>query len=225
MSLTVLITGATVLANLWIDHNSHDHIFTDANRVPKKQVAIVLGARVYRSGKPTAILEDRLRAALTLYRQGKVEKILVSGDHLAPEYDEVNAMWRWLSRYEVPSRDIFLDHAGIRTLDTMIRASEVFEVDSAVVCTQAFHLSRSVFLARRAGIDAVGIVADRRKYLHPRRNQVREYVAKTVAFLDSYVFRTHPRFGGDVIPISGDGRETHDIWTGKSTPKRPLNHL
>ncbi len=207
--------GVVTGTNVWIGNCANRYIYTDLESVPPRHTAIVPGARVYRDGTPTAVLEDRLFAALSLYRAGKVDKILVSGDHLAQEYDEVNVMWYWLSERNVPPEDIFLDHAGLRTFDTMVRANRVFTVESAIVCTQAFHLPRSVFLARREGIDAVGLVADRRAYLYAKRDKGRELIAKTVAFLDSYLLGTEPRYGGGPFPINGNGQITHDRFTGK----------
>lgn len=208
-----VVCGVALWTNIWVDVSASSYIHESMDDVPDRKVAIVPGCRVYRDGTPTATLEDRLIAALELYRAGKVSRILVSGDHAAPEYDEVNAMWRWLEARHVPAKDVFLDHAGLRTLDTMARAAEVFGVDSAVVCTQRFHLPRSVFLARRQGIDAVGLVADRREYRKRYRNKAREFVAKSVSFMDSYVFRTRPTHGGPEISINGDGVATHDQWS------------
>jgi len=208
--LALLASGAAVGANAWIDRVAAPHIYRELRDLPERYVAIVPGARVHPDGVPSAVLEDRLRAALEVYRAGKARRILVSGDHAAPEYDEVNAMRRWLENRGVPPEDLFLDHAGLRTLDTMARAARVFEVDGAVICTQEFHLPRSVFLARRAGIDAVGLVADRRVYTSRVANRVREFAAKSVSFMDSYVFGVGPRHGGDGIPITGDGRGTRD---------------
>jgi len=205
--------GLAVGTNAWIDHLALPHIHSALDGVPHRQVAIVPGALVYSDGTPSTTLRDRLTAALELHRAGKVEKILVSGDHATVRYDEVNAMGAWLRARKVPAADVFLDHAGLRTLDTMTRARQVFAVESAVICTQRFHLPRSVFLARQAGIDAVGLVADRRRYVHHRKNQVREFVAKSVSFADSYLFHTAPRHGGRRIPITGDGRATHDRWS------------
>lgn len=208
-----VLCGLGIWTNVWVDATALPHIHGELERVPRAQVAIVPGCRVYTDGTPTATLEDRLAAALELYRAGKVEKILVSGDHAAPEYDEVNAMWRWLQTRGVPEEDVFLDHAGLRTFDTMARAAGIFGVADAVVCTQRFHLPRSVFLARRHGMEASGYVADRRRYAAHRKNAAREFFAKTVAFMDSYVFDTRPRFEGEAISIAGDGRATHDRWS------------
>jgi SanA protein len=208
--VALLASGAAVGANAWIDRIAAPHIYRDLDRVPDRFVAIVPGARVHSDGTPSAVLEDRLIAALEVYRAGKVRRILVSGDHAAAEYDEVNAMRGWLEDRGVPPGELFLDHAGLRTLDTMARAAAVFGVEDAVICTQEFHLPRAVFLARRAGIDAVGLVADRRIYTSRVMNGVREFAAKGVSFMDSYVFGVGPRHGGDSIPITGDGRVTRD---------------
>jgi SanA protein len=207
-------TGAAVCLNAWVLVSTRARISRRVDDVPPRTVAIVPGARVYRGGVPSAALEDRLEAALDLYRAGRVGKVIVSGDHNTPEYDEVNAMQRWMREHGVPDRDCFLDHAGLRTRDTMQRAARVFQVRDAVVCTQAFHLPRSVFLAREAGIDAVGLEADRRVYRSVVRDQVREVVSRTVAGLEALVFKTEPRFLGPPIPIDGDATATHDAWTG-----------
>lgn len=176
-----------------------------ANDAPKRPIAIVLGARAYADGSVSSILEDRLAAALDLYNHGRVRRILASGDHGTRGYDEVEAMRRWLEDRGVPPKDLYLDHAGFRTLDTMQRAAKVFGVQSAIVCTQRFHLPRALFLARRAGIDAVGLVADRRVYKGRRWNTVRESVASAAAVVDTYILHTKPRFLGPGIPITDDG--------------------
>ena len=210
-----VFTGGELFTNGWIETRARPHIFEDVESAPSREVALVPGCRVFPDGTPSPALADRLATARDLYLAGKVRKILVSGDHQAPEYDETNAMWRWLTERDVPSSDVFLDHAGVRTLDTMERASRVFGVEGAVVCTQRFHLARSVFLARRSGIDAVGVVADRRVYLKRSRDRVREFFAKSVSFVDSYLLGTEPRHLGDPISLHGDPGATHDRWTGR----------
>ena len=176
--------------------------------VPAKHTAIVLGARVYDDGTPSAVLSDRLAVALKLYRAQKVRKILVTGDHGTPRYNEVGGMFRWLRRRGVPEADIFLDHAGFRTLDSMKRAAKVFRVKSAIICTQQFHLARSVFLANQSGIDAVGVSTDLRSYRHHFLNHTREFAARTVSVIETFVLKTGPKMLGPPIPIYGDGRLT-----------------
>jgi SanA protein len=192
---------------------------------PAKPVVIVLGARVSQEGVPRAALEDRLACALDLYRSGRARDVLVSGDHGRAGYDEVNAMRRWLVARGVPSDHVYMDHAGFRTLDTMARARAVFRVGEAAVCTQRFHLARSLWLARAQSIDAVGVVADRRVYPARRFDAAREWMARVRAVLDTDVLRSEPRFGGPQIPIGAAPVErTHDRATGAvdaAVPARP----
>ena len=220
--LFVAVTAAvTVVANAFVIATTTSRRFDEVGDIAAKHVAIVLGASVSGSS-PSTVLEDRLRAAEALYKTGKVRKILVSGDHGTTYYDEPNVMRTWLVARGVPSSDVFMDHAGFRTLDTMERAARVFGVEDAVICTQSFHLARAVFLARRAGIDAVGMAADRRRYAGAWHNQGREFVARTVAVVDAYVIRREPAVSGEEIPIGGSAQATHDAHTTHApTPPGP----
>jgi SanA protein len=209
----LVLSGSAVVTNAWVDRYARPHMYEDVESVPARKVALVPGCRVFTDGTPSPALADRLTAARELYLAGKVRKILASGDHRAPEYDETNAMRTWLVERGVPSDEIYLDHAGLRTLDTMQRAARVFGVESAVVCTQRFHLPRAVFLARRSGIDAVGVVADRRIYQKRDRDRLREFFAKSVSFVDSYVIGTEPRHLGDPVSLDEPPDATHDRWT------------
>jgi SanA protein len=149
----VIVLGA---AALWVRFSTAGCLYSDAAVIPARDVALVLGASVFRSGKPSPVVEARLRAALKLLEAGKVQKILVSGAH-KDDYDEADAMRAWLVHEGVPAAQIAVDQAGQRTLDSVVRAGDFFGAKSLVVCTQAFHLPRAVFLARRAGIDALGL--------------------------------------------------------------------
>ncbi|HWI61413.1 MAG TPA: ElyC/SanA/YdcF family protein [Symbiobacteriaceae bacterium] len=177
--------------------------------VQPAQTALVLGAYVFPDGRPSSMVEDRLLAAYELYKAGKVKKILISGDHGRVEYDEVNTMRRYLEAKGVPTEDIFMDHAGFDTYDSMYRARDVFQVHSAVVVTQEFHLPRAVWLARRMGLEVEGVVADRWEYAGMRYYRAREVLARVKAFGEWAIHR-QPVFLGPVIPITGDGRATHD---------------
>ena len=193
-----------------LDSGFTEGTYAPASQVPEKTVAMVLGARVWADGTPSASLEDRLAAALSLYRAKKVSRILVTGDNGQSSYNEVAVMHRWLVAQGVPSTAIFADHAGFRTHDSMQRAAKVFEVTKAIVCTQEFHLPRALFLAHAAGIDAVGVTANRRWYRARWKNKVREAMARLVAVGDVWVWGREPRYLGQKIPITGDARASHD---------------
>jgi SanA protein len=171
-------------AALWVRHRVAGELYRHAAELPPRDVAIVLGASVYRSGRPSPVVESRLAAALELLRAGKIRRILVSGDHRPEIYDEADAMARWLLRAGVPPDHLQLDRAGARTWDSMMRAAQVFGVKSAVVCTQAFHLPRATYLARSAGIDAVGLEVGSGLGETGWRDLLRESLATVRALID-----------------------------------------
>jgi SanA protein len=174
---------------------------------PHAQVALVLGAGLDADGSPSAMLEDRLRAAAALYEGGRVDHVLASGDHGRPGYDEVNAMRRELVRLGVPDGDVFTDHAGFDTLDSVVRARKVFDVSSAIVVTQGFHLPRALWLARRAGLTVHGLEAGADHDYGGKGTQarVREVVARTKAFGD-ILTGAQPKYLGPRVDIDGDAR-------------------
>lgn len=172
-------------------------------------VAIILGAKVKADGEPSDILRDRLLTAIDLYRAESVDKILVSGDDGQIEYDEVNAMRLYLLAANVDADDIFLDHAGFDTYDSMIRANKVFGVTKAIIVTQEYHLPRALYLADAFDINAQGVAADRQTYLGILRYQARELLADVKAVVD-VILQSSPHFLGDTIDITGDGRVTWD---------------
>lgn len=168
------------------------------------QVAIVLGAQVTPTGL-SPMLEDRVVRGAQLYKAGKVDKIIVSGDNGQRSYNEVLPMRRAMQRLGVPARDIFMDHAGFSTRASMIRARKVFGVKTAIVVTQRFHMKRALFLAGRAGIDAVGVTSDIQPYgVRGRVSIVREMPARVKAFGETLLGT--PVLLGPPIPIDGDGR-------------------
>ncbi|MEZ4264848.1 MAG: ElyC/SanA/YdcF family protein [Myxococcota bacterium] len=200
VTFSYVVAGVLTLAlamNLWIRQAARPYIHAELTTLPQRDVAIVPGASVFSDGTPSAALEDRLRAALTVYKAGRVSRILASGVDEGRGYDEVGGMSRWLRKAGVPASDILEDRGGVRTFDTMERARRVFGIESAVVCTQGFHLARSVFLARHAGVDAVGLRADGRVYQDAMKDELREFFARIKAFLDTYVLPTEPRHGAD----------------------------
>ncbi len=212
VSALVCLVGAAgvgILANVAIRRSASDSIFRTAEPVPRKPVAIVFGARVWGS-RPSHILEDRLDAGIELYRSGKVGKLILSGDHGRKAYDEVNAMREYAERRGVRPEDLFLDHAGFRTYATLYRARDVFGVRAAVLVTNEFHLPRAIYTGRRLGLDVVGLASDARVYRGRVYNDCREFLARTLAWVQVNVTRPQPKYLGPRIDITGDGRVTHD---------------
>jgi SanA protein len=166
--------------NAWIARDSRPFIRTSQD-APARAVAIVPGAGVWR-GQPGAFLEDRLKTALALYRAGSVRAILVSGNEAA---GETTAMQRWLAGHGVGPDDVIVDPAGTRTLETAVRASQTFGVTSAIVCTQRGHMNRTLFLAREAGIDAVGVAGELELPSDPRFGGI-EALKSTLAFVEVF---------------------------------------
>lgn len=198
-----------LLVNFHIDSKSGPYIFSDINSMPSVQAALVLGAKVYQNGTLSGMLEDRAAAAVDLYESGKAEKILVSGDHGGKNYDEVNAVKDYLMERGVSEEDIFLDHAGFDTYDSLYRAKEVFKARSVIAVTQNFHLPRAVYIGNSLGIETYGLSADRHLYANIGYNKLREILSKAKAFLDVN-FHSKPKFLGDPILVTGDGRKSWD---------------
>ncbi|HEX6665719.1 MAG TPA: ElyC/SanA/YdcF family protein [Solirubrobacterales bacterium] len=186
--------------------------------VPPAQVAVVPGAGVNPDGTMSTMLGDRVRQASALWHAGKVEKILVSGDHQSWDYDEPDTMRKALVAAGVEPRDIFEDHAGFETWATMVRARGIFEVDDAVVVTQGFHMERALYLAAEAGIDATGLIADLHPYgIQGTKSGVRETLSRVKAIAD--VTLDTPAMAGPRIPIAtADGRES---WGPPPPPGTP----
>ena len=174
------------------------YMYADISDVPERAVVVVPGAAVLRSGALSAVFLDRANAAIELYKAGKAQKILVSGDNSTVEHNEVDPARKYLVGQGIPEGDIYLDHAGFDTYSTMYRAQEIFGVESAIVATQSFHLPRALFLAHSLGIDAVGYRADNVHLL--ARNEMRESLARIKALMD-VVFKRVPKFLGEPIPI------------------------
>ena len=186
VAATLLAVGLASVAvpNAWVVLAARGHDFSSLASVPARSVAIVPGSRVYR-GRPLPILRDRLEAALALYRRGQVRAILVSGADTAAA-PEVTVMRAWLRARDVPATYVWSDGGGSRTRETMMRAAALFDVRDAVVCTQTVNMARTLYLAREAGIDAVGIALPTNLWHSPRYLGV-EALKITLAFVESAV--------------------------------------
>lgn len=178
----------------------------------KADAAIVFGAYVYDSGRPCPMLEDRLVTGSRVYDSGLAPKMLLSGDHGTRGYDEVNAMKRFILDAGYPKDDVFLDHAGFSTYDTVLRAIKVFEIKKAVLSTQEYHLVRAVYIARKNGMEAWGISSDLRPYPKSQMTRyiIREWLARAKDFAYVNILKPDPVFLGEKIPITGGSGPSYD---------------
>lgn len=206
----LLAVAAGTMAGLraWVLRETAPYIFRDVAAIPARPAAIVFGARVLPGGVLSTVLRSRVDAAVLLYKAGKVKKLLMTGDNGRADYDEVTAMKAYAVKQGVPPENIVRDFAGFRTLDSCYRARHIFEVDSAILVTQAFHLPRAIFTARHIGIDAVGFVADPGVTDEELASlQRREVLAISAAVIDTSILHRKPRFEGRVEPLFGDDRK------------------
>lgn len=170
---------------------------------------LVLGCGVHADGTPSPMLRDRLERTAQLYRDGAAEKILVSGDHGTEEYDEVNHMKEYLIGLGIPSEDIFMDHAGFSTYESMYRAKVIFQVQKPLIVTQKYHMYRAVYTARALGLSADGVAAEETAYRGQAVRSAREVLARVKDFFLGIVL-PEPSILGDPIPLQGSGDVTND---------------
>lgn len=175
----------------------------------KADCILVLGCRVYEDGTPSHMLHDRLQQGVALYHDGAAPKLLMSGDHGQKEYDEVNAMKRFAIEAGIASGDVFMDHAGFSTYESLYRAKEIFGVQKVIIVTQKYHLHRALYIARQLGLEAYGVASDYRSYAGQSMRQLREILARNKDFLNT-ILLPEPTYLGEKIPITGNGDVTND---------------
>ena len=210
--LIAAILGIGVyLLSLYVKKSTEPRIISAEDAAQKSDIdcIIVLGAGVRNDGTPSHMLEDRLLTAISLYENGAAPKIIMSGDHGTKDYDEVNVMKAFAIAHGVPSEDIFMDHAGFSTYESMYRARDIFEVKTAIVVTQKYHLYRALYLAESLGLNTYGVSSDLRTYRAQTYREAREILARAKDFFYA-VFKPEPTYLGDVIPVSGNGNLTND---------------
>jgi SanA protein len=205
----VIFLAIYIFINLIIFIQAKDYLYSNADLIPGSYTALVPGASVYSSGRPSAILADRLDKAIELFEHNKIKRFLLSGDHAKPHYDEVNNMKAYLVEHGIPDSIIFTDHAGFDTYNSMVRAKDIFGVDSLIVVTQEFHLRRAIYIARHKGLVVNGFRADKRRYSSLPYLVFRESFANIKAFVE-VMFDAHPVFGGEKIPIKGPASASWD---------------
>ena len=207
------LAGSAILLaiNWYVKSAGQSHIYSleDTDKMPKADCILVLGAGLKEDGTPNFMLQDRLDTAIALYDAGVSDRLLMSGDHGQYEYDEVNAMKRYAMTSGVPSEAIFMDHAGFSTYESACRANKIFQVKSAVVITQKYHLYRALHDVAAFGIEAVGVCAKDVNYKGQWVRDAREALARAKDVLWC-IIKPNPTYLGEQIPISGSGDATND---------------
>lgn len=198
--LLVLIVGA---CNVWIVKSTEDSVYSDLRLLPNHRIALVLGTS-HRSvgGGPNPFFQNRMEMAATLYSMGKIDHFILSGDNSSRYYNEPLEMKKALISKGVPDSVITLDYAGLRTLDSVVRSKKIFGQNKITIITQPFHSYRALFISRYYDMDAVAMVADDPRLDQTFKVRLREYLARTKAVLDLYIFKTDPRFLGEKEEIN-----------------------
>ena len=175
----------------------------------KADCILVLGAGVRADGSPSPMLEDRLMQGIALYNMGVSNKLLMSGDNTQKGYDEVNTMKQYALDKGIASEDVFMDHAGISTYDSIYRAKEIFQADNIIIVTQQYHLYRALYISESLGLNAYGVSADPRIYVGQELRDLREIMARVKDFAKC-ILEPSAKYLGEVITLSGDGNVTND---------------
>lgn len=176
------------------------HANSELNSISERPVAIVFGAGYWSSGVLSDVLRDRLDAAIELYRAGRVEKLLLSGDNRVIDYNEPAKMQEYALSEGIPEEDLVLDFAGRRTYDTCYRARDIFMISDAILVTQRYHLPRALATCQGLGLDSTGYIADRTPYVHIRWYWIREVAALWRTWWDLHIVHPTPILG-DPLPI------------------------
>ena len=211
LCLAVFAAAAVLGINGYIKAVTAERIISPEQAAELSDVdcILVLGCYVHDSGRPSDMLGDRLRRGIELYHAGAAPKLLMSGDHGRTDYNEVKAMKLQAMDADIPSEDVFMDHAGFSTYESIFRARDVFDADKIIVVTQEYHLYRALYIAQALGVEAYGAASDYHTYAGQAGRELREILARCKDFATSIV-KPAPTFLGEVIPVSGSGDLTND---------------
>jgi len=199
--LILIGTAIILLSNYYVKSKTEKLIYGNQKDLPKSNIAIIFGAGI-NGNKPGKYLQDRLDAGIRLYKNNKVDKILLSGDNGNDEHDELTIMKLYCYKHGVDTTKIYMDYAGFDSYSTMYRAKNIFKVDTAILVSQKYHLNRAVYLGNKLGVKSYGFPADQGIYKGYKYVTFREYPAVTKAIIDVGRNRK-PRFLGKVVNING----------------------
>ncbi len=200
VGISIFVVGV----NAYIKDKGDDTIITseDSEKLEDVDCIIVLGCLVMEDGTPSNILKDRLKTSVNLYKNGVAPKIIMSGDHSSEQYNEVASMKNYAVNAGVPSEDVFMDHAGFSTYETMYRAKEVFNAKKVVIVTQEYHLYRSVYIAEKLGMEAYGVASEY------QLDETREVLARCKDFMTT-IIKPRPANLGATYSIKANGNMTN----------------
>ena len=210
ITIIIIIVIIVLGINLYVKKSTSKQIMNenDSAKLSDVDCIIILGAGIW-GDKPSPMLEDRLLEGIKLYQNNVSDKIIMSGDHGRKEYDEVNIMKNYAIEKGIPSENIFMDHAGFSTYESIYRARDIFKAKKIVIVTQKYHLYRALYIANQLGIEAYGVGADPRQYVGATYRELREILARDKDFVKC-IFKPKPTYLGESIPVSGNGDITND---------------
>ena len=206
----LIILAIPFLINGYVKLSVSNKILTEEKSKELKDVdcILILGAGLW-NNKPSPLLRDRLDTGINLYKENIAPKIVMSGGHINKNYDEVNAMKKYAIDKEVVSSDIFMDHAGISTYDSIYRIKNIFNAKKIIIVTQEYHLYRALYIAKKLGLDAYGVKANSPSYSGDTKREVREILARNKDFVKT-IMKPKSKYLGDKISLTDNGDITND---------------
>lgn len=207
LGIILAIVGSVLFVYAYISIKGNARTFNVEDLPRNVDCIIVLGAQILGNRRPSPMLQDRLDGAVELYRAGVSDRIIVTGDHREDNYNEPLVMYKYLLAQGIPDEAIFMDHFGLDTYDSMYRAVHVFQVKTAVIATQRFHLQRALYIGDKLGLDCFGYATNPRSYSSTPYMLVREIGARLKALYETNS-DAPPGKMSPPFPISGDGRGT-----------------
>ena len=209
--LCLALLGGLAVAgiNIYMYIDSGKRLRTETDSFEGADCIMVLGCQVKDDGTLSHMLEDRLKRGVALYKAGAAPKLLMSGDHGRTNYNEVQAMKQYAIDQGVPAEDIFMDHAGFSTYESVYRARDIFQVERIIIVSQEYHLYRALHIAKALGLESWGVASDYRTYYGQIKRDIREILARVKDF-GMGILKPKPTYLGDTIPITGNGNATND---------------
>lgn len=204
--LSIIVVALFLGINYFVKYTSNKKCYKNLSNVPPCEVGIVLGAGV-RGNSPSKYLVDRLNATISLYKNNKVQKLLLTGDNGRKDYDELIVMKQYCYKNGVDTARIYLDYAGFDTYSSLYRAKQIFKVEKAIIISQNYHIDRAVFIGNRLGIDSYGFAADNATYNNYQKNVIREYMAVVKSVFD-VIIKRKPKYLGETVDIGSESNYT-----------------